>query len=80
MRLDLWIRSKLSVITAFTPSKRVPFAAQSREDPDGAIRQTKVKCRLDTVDEVEYFENDGILHYVLRRMKSDDNGGDQNVA
>lgn len=35
---------------------------------DGAVRQTQVKCRLDTVDEVEYFENDGILHYVLRDL------------
>lgn len=36
--------------------------------PDGTTRETSVKCRLDTVDEVDYFENDGILHYVLRRM------------
>ncbi len=59
------------------PGKLISLSIQY---PDGAIRKTKVKCRLDTVDEVEYFENDGILHYVLRRMKSDDNGGDQNVA
>ncbi|HBN23119.1 MAG TPA: aconitate hydratase, partial [Holosporales bacterium] len=36
--------------------------------PDGTIRETSVTCRLDTVDEVDYFENDGILHYVLRDM------------
>ena len=34
MRLERWIRSKLSAITARTPSSAVPFAAQSREDPD----------------------------------------------
>ena len=28
------MRSKLSAITAFTPSSSVPFAAQSRDDPD----------------------------------------------
>ncbi len=39
--------------------------------PDGAVRDTQVMCRLDTLDEVEYFENDGILHYVLRRMMTD---------
>src|SRR6185312_2881845 len=32
-RLERWMRSKLSVITALTPSSRVPLAAQSREEP-----------------------------------------------
>jgi hypothetical protein len=27
------MRSKLSAITAFTPSRKVPFAAQSRDEP-----------------------------------------------
>ena len=27
-----------------------------------------VKCRVDTADEVEYYRNGGILHYVLREM------------
>ena len=33
IRLERWMRSKLSAITAFTPSSIVPLAAQSREDP-----------------------------------------------
>ncbi len=33
-RLLRWIRSKLSAITARTPSSSVPFAAQSRDEPD----------------------------------------------
>ena len=32
-RLERWMRSKLSTRTAFTPSRSVPFAAQSREEP-----------------------------------------------
>ena len=32
-RLDRWIRSKLSAITALTPSSAVPLAAQSRDEP-----------------------------------------------
>ena len=32
-RLERWMRSKLSVMTAFTPSSMVPLAAQSREEP-----------------------------------------------
>ena len=33
IKLDRCIRSKDSAITARTPSKRVPFAAQSLDDP-----------------------------------------------
>ena len=32
-RLERWIRSKLSAITALTPIRIVPLAAQSREEP-----------------------------------------------
>ncbi|MCY1535955.1 hypothetical protein D9M68_713850 [compost metagenome] len=32
-RLERWMRSKLSAITALTPSRLVPLAAQSREEP-----------------------------------------------
>ena len=34
IRLERWMRSKLSAITARTPSSFVPFAAQSREEPE----------------------------------------------
>ena len=32
-KFDRWIRSKLSAITALTPTRFVPFAARSREEP-----------------------------------------------
>ena len=32
-RLERWMRSKLSAITALTPSRNVPLAAQSRDEP-----------------------------------------------
>ena len=32
-RFERWMRSKLSAITALTPSSAVPFAAQSRDEP-----------------------------------------------
>jgi len=35
---------------------------------DGAAKETNVLCRIDTVDEVEYFMSGGILHYVLRNL------------
>ncbi|MEY4858062.1 MAG: hypothetical protein RLZZ235_229, partial [Pseudomonadota bacterium] len=35
---------------------------------DGSTVKTQVLCRVDTADEVEYYKNGGILHYVLRGM------------
>jgi len=36
--------------------------------PNGTVDKTQVLCRVDTADEVEYYKNGGILHYVLRGM------------
>jgi aconitate hydratase len=35
---------------------------------DGAKESVQVVCRIDTLDEIEYYKNGGILHYVLRSM------------
>ena len=35
---------------------------------DGAVDNVSVLCRIDTLNEVEYFKAGGILHYVLRQM------------
>jgi aconitate hydratase len=35
---------------------------------DGAKREVPLLCRIDTLDELEYYRNGGILHYVLRRL------------
>jgi aconitate hydratase len=35
---------------------------------DGSQDQFKVLCRIDTLNEVEYFKAGGILHYVLRNL------------
>jgi len=35
---------------------------------DGASTEVPLLCRIDTLDEVEYFRNGGILHYVLRQL------------
>jgi aconitate hydratase len=37
-------------------------------DPDGTVREEQVICRIDTLDEVEYFRHGGILQYVLRSL------------
>ncbi len=35
---------------------------------DGARKEVPLLCRIDTLDELEYYRNGGILHYVLRRL------------
>ena len=40
-RLERWIRSKLSAMTARIPSSRGPLAAQSREEPDPYSRPAR---------------------------------------
>jgi aconitate hydratase len=34
---------------------------------DGSSEQVTLMCRIDTADEVDYYKNGGILHYVLRQ-------------
>jgi aconitate hydratase len=36
--------------------------------PDGSRTETRLKCRIDTTDELAYYRNGGILHLVLRNM------------
>jgi len=36
--------------------------------PDGSSFTFTALCRIDTANEVEYFRNGGILHYVLRKL------------
>ncbi|MXU65554.1 aconitate hydratase AcnA [Oceanomicrobium pacificus] len=35
---------------------------------DGATKEITLKCRIDTAVEIEYIENGGVLHYVLRNL------------
>ena len=35
---------------------------------DGSIKEIMIKCRIDTEVEIEYIENGGVLHYVLRNL------------
>ena len=38
---------------------------------DGSTSAYTLLCRIDTLDEVDYYLHGGILHYVLRRMMTD---------
>jgi len=35
---------------------------------DGSEKTIQIKCRIDTAIEIEYVENGGVLHYVLRNL------------
>ncbi|MDR6303467.1 aconitate hydratase [Nitrobacter vulgaris] len=35
---------------------------------DGSLRRVLLLCRIDTLDELDYYRNGGILHYVLRKL------------
>jgi aconitate hydratase len=36
--------------------------------PDGTAKQFTAKVRIDTPQEIEYYEHGGILQYVLRQL------------
>ncbi len=38
---------------------------------DGSEETIQLLCRIDTLDEVEYYRHGGILHYVLRQLASE---------
>lgn len=48
-----------------TPRMNLPLVI-TRED--GSQEKIEVLCRIDTLNEVEYFKSGGILHYVLRQL------------
>jgi aconitate hydratase len=35
---------------------------------DGRVQRVPLICRIDTLDELEYFRHGGILQYVLRQL------------
>jgi aconitate hydratase len=39
---------------------------------DGGLKRIPLLCRIDTVDELDYFKHGGILQYVLRQLLSAD--------
>ena len=47
------------------PGMDVPLTIHRR---DGTSETITLTCRIDTAEEVEYFKNGGVLHYVLRNL------------
>jgi aconitate hydratase len=55
----------LGIADGLTPRKKMTMEVRSA---DGTIKNVPLVCRIDTLDEIEYFRNGGILHYVLRQL------------
>ena len=52
-------------LDAVTPLAEVPCTITYA---DGSKHDITLKCRIDTAVEIEYIENGGVLHYVLRNL------------
>ena len=59
------------------PARKIPTLATLSDGqieaikaipPHGKIEVVPLTCRIDTLDELDYFRNGGILHYVLRNL------------
>jgi aconitate hydratase len=48
-----------------TPRKKMTLEVKSA---DGTVKSVPLVCRIDTLDELEYYRNGGILPYVLRQL------------
>ena len=65
LRLDGSERFTIDDVAALRPRQDV---AVKLTRADGSTETFATRCRIDTVNELEYFLNGGILHYVLRNL------------
>ena len=55
-------------IAGLTEMKPREEMAATIKSADGSEKTVKIRLRIDTAEEMEYYRNGGILHYVLRRL------------
>ena len=55
----------ISGLTSIKPRQMMTAEIKST---DGTARAVPLQCRIDTLDEIEYFRNGGILYHVLRNL------------
>ena len=53
------------IATGLKPRQKFSVEIKSA---DGSLKQVPLLCRIDTLDELDYFKNGGILNYVLRQL------------
>jgi aconitate hydratase len=57
-------------ITGLTDMKPKEILDAEIKRKNGEVTKIKLQSRIDTVNELEYFKNSGILHYVLRKLNA----------
>ena len=57
--------SIMEIEKGFNPSDKIKVEIKYSS---GEIKKIQTLCRIDTKNELEYYKNGGILHYVLRNM------------
>ena len=65
LKLDGTEIISISGLTDISPRMDVTMSIKRA---DGSVETVKMLCRIDTIDEVAYYKNGGILPYVLRGM------------
>ena len=53
------------IADGITPGMDIPVKITG---VDGEVNEIITRCRIDTLDEVEYYRHGGILQYVLRNI------------
>ncbi|MEM0908844.1 MAG: hypothetical protein AAGJ94_15875, partial [Pseudomonadota bacterium] len=64
-------KEKVSIAGLSTLEPRQTLSAVITYE-DGTTKTIELLTRIDTADELAYFNNGGILHYVLRGLARDD--------
>ncbi len=52
-------------ITTVQPGQKLKAKAKFA---NGSVKEFTLQCRIDTANELEYYKNGGILHYVIRQL------------
>ncbi len=65
LKLDGTERFSIDGVAQLRPRQMVPVTITRA---DGSSETVEARCRIDTVNELEYFLNGGILQYVLRKL------------
>jgi aconitate hydratase len=65
LRIDGSESVSIAGLTMLTPRSRVTVKIVRS---DGSIEEFTTRCRIDTVNELDYYRHGGILHYVLLNL------------
>ncbi len=65
LKLDGTETVSIEGLTSLTPRSTVKVRIVHS---DGRVDEISTRCRIDTINELDYYRHGGILHYVLRNL------------